>query len=243
MAPRPRFSGESIARAIAQLDHAAQLDPSQLSIHQGRLFLAVASGDYARAVVSLALSLKGYPDASADTWLEYVGSFPTAAATHAVAYTKLLVARYPTEASVHVDHGAWLGAAGRREEARLALQAALAIDQRNAMAHWRLGEVLESLGDNERADQHYSRSLALGGDLSEERTSAYHRFKRSLAAQTTRAPSKSSAVSSAEPPRMSGLGPRESKSSSVCRTPSGPAPSTQTVAGEQTIRTDCPKRR
>ena len=35
---------------IAQLDHAAQLDPSQLSIHQGRLFLAVASGDYARAV-------------------------------------------------------------------------------------------------------------------------------------------------------------------------------------------------
>ena len=170
-AAEPRFSGPAIEQAIDQLDQAAALNPADLSIHQGRLFLVLGSGDYARAAVCLDASLRGLPNAPASTWLAYLNSFPRARASEAVEFARLLAEHYPQEADAHVALGAWLDVTGNEKEAREHLQQALKLDPNNAMAHWRLGEVLEQFNDAEAARKEYRLSAKRDGELAEERRS------------------------------------------------------------------------
>jgi tetratricopeptide (TPR) repeat protein len=178
VASPPRFAGESMPKAIAQLDQAALLTPADVSIHQGRLFLAFTSGDYKRAASSLELSLKQHPEAPSTTWLEYVDNFPTAQATPAIAYLRMLAAKYPNEGPVLTELGAWLTAANQTGEAKPILLKALALDDTNVLAQWRMGENLEAANDRKGAIAHYEKSLALGGPLLEERQIAYEIFKK-----------------------------------------------------------------
>lgn len=67
---------------------------------------------------------------------------------------------------------------GMNDEAKAQLEAALKLDPRSAMTHWRLGEVLEHQGNHAGADTEYRSSLALDGDLVEERQGTYERFKK-----------------------------------------------------------------
>jgi Flp pilus assembly protein TadD len=183
-AAEPRFSGPAIVQAIDQLDLAAARNPADLSIHEGRLFLALGSGEYARAVSSLDSSLRGHPRAPASTWLAYVHRFPRARAAHAVSFARLLVAHYPQDASVHVALGAWLDVTGDEKEAKQQLQRALELEPKHAMALWRLGEVTEQFNDAEGARKRYLASVKLDGELAEERRSEYaRRTGAELAAQ------------------------------------------------------------
>lgn len=175
VAAEPRFSGPAIVQAIDQLDRAAALNPADLSIHEGRLFLALGSGDYARAVSSLDASLHGHPHAPASAWLAYVHGFPRAQAEHAVSFARLLAAHYPQDASVHVALGAWLDLTGNEKEAKEHLERALELEPKHPMAFWRLGEVTEQFNDAEGARKRYQASVKLDGELAEERRSEYAR--------------------------------------------------------------------
>jgi tetratricopeptide (TPR) repeat protein len=172
-APEPRFSGAAIGQAIDQLDLAAALNPADLSIHQGRLFLALGSGDYGRAVKSLEASLRSHPQAPPEVWLEYLASFPRSKANHAAVFARLLVAQYPSHADAHVAVAAWLDVTGNEREAKQHLEQALALEPQNPMAHWRMGEVLEQFNDSEGARERYKASVAIDGELAEERRSEY----------------------------------------------------------------------
>lgn len=176
MAAPPRFSGPELARAIDQLDEASTLAPSDLSIHQGRLFLCMASGDYTRAVESLEASLNQYEGATARTWLEYMPSFPPSAAEQASAFAELIVKANPDSSQALVELGAWQLERDEIEKAKTSLQKAISIAPKNALAHWRMGEALEKDGDRKRARAAFRKSLSLRGPLAEERREAYKRF-------------------------------------------------------------------
>jgi tetratricopeptide (TPR) repeat protein len=175
LVPEPRFVAAEIAPALDELDRAAAAHPADLSIHQGRLFLALGSGDFGRAVKSLTASLQAHPQAPPETWLVYMASFPRAKAHHAAVFARALVDKYPDSAPVRVALGAWLDLTGNEREAKQHLEHALQLDASNPMAHWRLGEVLEQRGANESAREHYKASVALDGELAEERRSEYAR--------------------------------------------------------------------
>jgi tetratricopeptide (TPR) repeat protein len=68
-------------------------------------------------------------------------------------------AAMPTHIHVLVNLGAAYRAAGRLHEARIALEAALAVDRRFAVAHNNLGNVLLDLGDRAGAKREYERAL------------------------------------------------------------------------------------
>lgn len=175
LVPEPRFVAAEIAPALDELDRAAAFHPADLSIHQGRLFLALGSGDYGRAVKSLQASLQAHPQAPPEAWLVYMASFPRAKAHHAAVFARALATTYPQSAAVRVALGAWLDLTGNEREAKQHLEQALALEPNNPMAHWRLGEVLEQQGQNERAREHYKASVELDGELVEERRSEYTR--------------------------------------------------------------------
>lgn len=173
-----RFSTEEIAPAIDHLDTAAELNPADLSIHEGRLFLCVASGAYERAVTSLALSAKQYAGAEPETWLQYMVNFPRSASTEATAFAAIVVRDHPESTRALVILGGWQTVAGQTEKARASLTKAVAASPRNAMAHWRLGELLEQEGDRAASSAAFRKSLGLDGPLAEERKEAYEAFKK-----------------------------------------------------------------
>jgi tetratricopeptide (TPR) repeat protein len=174
-AAEPRFAGAEISRAIDQLDRAAAINPADLSIHQRRLFLALGSGDYGRAIESLEASLRAHTQTPPEVWLQHLGGFPRAKANHAAVFARAIVTKYPDNASAHVALGAWLDVTGHDKEAKYHLERALALDSTHAMAHWRLAEVLEQSSDSDGAREHYKASIALDGELTDERREEYQR--------------------------------------------------------------------
>lgn len=178
LARPPRLSGRAATAAIDHLDEAAALHADDLSIHQGRLFLCFAAGEYGRAVSSLKASLAEHAGAEADVWLAYSSHFPTRRVEHAVAYATALTEAYPDSGKAQAQLGAWQAVAGDADAAKANLTAAAAALPEDAMAHWRLGEVLEAEGDRKGAATAYQRSLSLSGPFAEERAAAYERFSR-----------------------------------------------------------------
>lgn len=73
----------------------------------------------------------------------------------------------PTHIHVLVNLGAAYRAAGRLHEARLALEEALAIDKRFAIAHNNLGNVLLDLNDRDGAKREYERAVVLQANYGE----------------------------------------------------------------------------
>lgn len=169
MAGPPRLSGKEVALAIDQLDEAASLNPTDRSVHEGRLFLCTVSGQFKRAVVSLELSLEQHGGADAEVWLQYMDSFTRSAAPQAVAFSEVIVQAYPKSTSALVTLGGWQAVAGQLESARKSLANAIASTPTDAMAHWRMGELLELEGDHDGAMAAFRKSLALKGAWAEER--------------------------------------------------------------------------
>jgi len=176
MAGPPRLSGKEIVLAVDELDKAAELHPADRSIHEGRLFLCLASGQFERGVASLELSVTQHEDAGADTWLQYMGSFPRSAAEQAVAFASIIVRAHPKSTEALVTLGGWQAVAGETAKARDSLTKAIAASATDAMAHWRMGELLEQEGDRKGASRAFRRSLSLDGPFAEERQAVYDDF-------------------------------------------------------------------
>lgn len=73
----------------------------------------------------------------------------------------------PTHIHVLVNLAAAYRAAGRLHEARMALEAALQVDRRFAIAHNNLGNVLLDIGDRETAKRAYERAVVLEPNYAE----------------------------------------------------------------------------
>ncbi len=157
----PIFDGPAISSALDELDLAAQLTPQDLGIHQGRMFLALRSGAFPRAVQYLEAALKARPSDPVGTWAEYIANFlQDGGATHGAKYAELLHSKYGGE-DLLMARGKFLVLAGRPAEAIAPLQKVVAQRPKEPRGHWLLARALEEQGELAGADKEYAASIKL----------------------------------------------------------------------------------
>ena len=113
------YTGPGVDRAIDHLTQAIALAPDDLSIHQGRLHVAINSARTHDAPPLLADSLARYtgPDATED-WLAYAQElWDMRAADVGLEYMRVLEKRYPNDHRVVGNVGTFLIALKRDDEA------------------------------------------------------------------------------------------------------------------------------
>ena len=156
----PVFEPPMVTKALDELDLAHRLVPSDLSIHQGRMYLALRSQDFDRAVRYLSEALSARPNDPLATWLEYLPNFKVKGPESGARYIRLLQQKYGDQQLLPLL-GIYLVLAGKAQEAIGPLEAAVANDGADPRPHWLLGRALEDSGQLEAADREYVKSIAL----------------------------------------------------------------------------------
>ena len=156
----PIFEPPMVRKALDELDQAQRLNPLDLSIHQGRMFLALRSQDFDRAVRYLSESLSARPADPLPTWLEYLPNFKSGGADRGVKYIRLLQQKYGHRSLVPML-GVYLVLAGKPQEAIPPLRSAVAEARSDPRPHWLLARAFEDVGQLDAADREYSKSVSL----------------------------------------------------------------------------------
>ena len=160
------YTGPGVDRAIDHLTQAIALAPDDLSIHQGRLHVAINSARTHDAPQLLADSLARYtgPDATED-WLAYSQElWETRAADVGLEYMRVLEKRYPNDHRVVGNVGTFLIALKRDDEALTYLRRAVTLAPNDAIDNWNLGRFHEKHGDPASAEPFYRKAASLEKD-------------------------------------------------------------------------------
>ena len=160
---RPGFAGEAVDRALGHLDAAIRLAPADLSIHQGRLHLLMASGQFMRTAEALTDSLKSYTGQDAlEAWLDYTPRFFQARKFRAgLGFTKVLEGHYPDEHRIVANIGGFLLALQENEEALRYGEKAVEMHPKDPINNWNLGLMYEYAARIEDADKQFRKSFSL----------------------------------------------------------------------------------
>jgi tetratricopeptide (TPR) repeat protein len=147
------YTGPGVDRAIDHLTQAIALAPDDLSIHQGRLHVAINSARTHDAPQLLADSL-AY---SQELW-------ETRAADVGLEYMRVLEKRYPNDHRVVGNVGTFLIALKRDDEALAYLRRAVTLAPNDAIDNWNMGRFHEKHGDPASAEPFYRKAAALEKD-------------------------------------------------------------------------------
>jgi len=184
----PGYNGPGVERAMDHLTRAIALAPEDLSIHEGRLHVAISSPRTGEAPALLADSLAKYtgPDAF-DAWLAYAPELADMGLVEiALQYLRVLEKRYPNDHQVVGNIGAFLSMLDRRDEALPYLRRAVELAPGDAIDAWNLAHYLEQRGDLAGAETLYRKATTIESDP-ERKTDMLCNLGRFLAA---RAPSR-----------------------------------------------------
>lgn len=157
--------------AVAHLEAAMQLAPQDISIHQGRLHVLMASGQGEAMVTALKDSIRRYKGRDGlDAWLDYCpGLFETGEYETGLAFTRVLLEHYPKDHRVVGNVGGFLALLERDDEAECYLRSAVALSPNDPIDLWNLGRLLHLRGKAAEADGFYLRALAVGTDPDQDR--------------------------------------------------------------------------
>jgi len=158
------------ADALAPMQKAAALTPSDAEVHNNLGVLLQAQGELKAALVSVRRALKlkpGYANAhnSLGSILDDLGKFDAAQSS----YRKALEIN-PDFADAHNNLGAILKNQGQFDAAAVSFRKAIAIKPDYAEAHNNLGVTLQGMGRTDEAEACYRRALAIKPDYAEAHT-------------------------------------------------------------------------
>lgn len=157
------YAGPGVDRAIDHLTQAIALAPDDLSIHQGRLHVAINSVRTREAPQLLADSLARYtgPDATED-WLSYAQElWERHAPDVGLVYMRVLEKRTPNDHRVVGNVGTFLISLKRDDEGLTYLRRAVTLAPDDAIDNWNLGRFHEKHGDPTSAEPFYRKAVAL----------------------------------------------------------------------------------
>ena len=167
--------------AVAHLNEALQLAPTDLSLHQGRLAIWIRAGRYTQADSALAKSLRLLqPTTDVELWLPYgARMFYADQYDAALQYMTTLSRFYPDDHRVVANIGAMLTMLERDEEALPYVERAVELNPEDPINNWNLARLYMFLDRLEEADTYYRRALDLDdGNTAEgrERSCLYADF-------------------------------------------------------------------
>ncbi len=157
------YAGPGVDRAIDHLTKAIALAPDDLSIHLGRLHIAINSPRAADAPRLLTDSLDRYhgPDAI-DDWVSYAQELRHRRhGDVGLDYLRVLEKRYPGDHRVAGNIGTLLLSLKRDEEGLPYLRRAVELAPDDAIDTWNLGRFHEKHGDAASAEPLYRRAVSL----------------------------------------------------------------------------------
>ncbi|HXU00486.1 MAG TPA: hypothetical protein VN903_05810 [Polyangia bacterium] len=178
------YAGTGVDRAIDHLTKAIALAPEDLSLHLGRLHIAINSPRAADAPQLLADSLERYrgPDAT-DDWLSYAQELRLRRHPDVgLEYVRVLEKRYPRDHRVVGAVGTFLIALKRDDEGLPYLRRAVELAPDDAIDTWNLGRFHEKHGNPTSAEPLYRRAVSLEKDPARRQDMACN-LARFLAAQ------------------------------------------------------------
>jgi Flp pilus assembly protein TadD len=161
--PSMGYEGPGVDRAIDHLTQAIALAPDDLSMHLGRLHVAINSARAADAPKLLADSLQRYngPDAT-DDWLAASQELSEQRLGEVgLAYLRVLEKRAPNDHRVVGNIGAVLVSLKRDDEALRYLRRAVELAPDDAIDTWNLGRFHDRHGDRKSAEPLYRRAVSL----------------------------------------------------------------------------------
>lgn len=168
---RPGFGGPGIDRALGHLDDALELDPSDVSVHQGRIFILRASGRLDEVPAYLEKSVLMYrgPDAL-DVWLGTLYPlFEEERYAAAVKGYKVLEEHYPDSAQVAANLGALYALLEKDGPAREYLEKSVTMAPDDPINNWNLARFYDFSEDLVRAEEFYLKSISLEKDPDKRR--------------------------------------------------------------------------
>jgi tetratricopeptide (TPR) repeat protein len=179
------YAGPGVDQAIEHLNKAAALAPDDLSIHEGRLHVAINSQRNADAPKFLAETLQSYtgPDALGD-WLSYSQElWDMGYVEIGLGFMRVLEKRYPNDHRVVGNVGTFLVVLDHRDEALPYLRRAVDLAPGDAIDNWNLGRFYEKQGDSKNAEPYFRKAVASEKDPERHQDMACN-LARFLAAQT-----------------------------------------------------------
>jgi Tetratricopeptide repeat len=179
------YAGPGVDQAIDHLNKAMRLAPDDLSIHQGRLHVAINSQRSADAPQFLADTLQSYtgPDAIGE-WLSYSQElWDMGSVEIGLAFMRVLEKRYPNDHRVVGNVGTFLIVLDHRDEALPYLRRAVDLAPGDAIDNWNLGRFYEKQGDAKNAEPYFRKAVASEKDPERHQDMACN-LARFLAGQT-----------------------------------------------------------
>jgi Flp pilus assembly protein TadD len=160
------YDGPAVDRAIDRLTQAIALAPDDLSIHLGRLHVAINSARAGDAPRLLTDSVQRYtgPDATED-WLSAAQELSEQRLNEVgLEYTRVLEKRAPNDHRVVGGVGVFLISLKREDEGLRYLTRAVELAPDDAIDTWNLGRFHDRHGDRKSAEPLYRRAVSLEKD-------------------------------------------------------------------------------
>ena len=162
------YKPEAAKEALFHLNQALQLDPQDLSVHKGRLYVLKKSVMYSEMAPALEESVTVYKQGHSelDEWLPYVAQlFHGGHYRAGLGLLDVLNKHYPNSHEVLGNIGAMHLMLKEDDQALPYLKRAVELAPTDPIDTWNLGREYDYLGNTKLADEWYQKALTLETDV------------------------------------------------------------------------------
>jgi tetratricopeptide (TPR) repeat protein len=157
------YTPEAVNDALKHLNEGIRLNPQDLSIHQGRLYVLETAGRFDEMAKALDESISLYKgDNSLPDWLAYTAELADMGQARAgLKLSEVIDKHYPNSHDVVGNIGAFHNMLNEPEKALPYLRRAVELAPDDPVDVWNLGWTYDHLGKPDEADKWLSKSISL----------------------------------------------------------------------------------